>query len=665
MVYQRQLAAIMFTDIEGYTATMQMSEQKALRLKDRHREILQKTHAEYNGRIIQYYGDGTLSIFQSAVESVQCALEMQLAFRQKPEVPVRIGIHSGDVIFDEEQQVFGDGVNLTSRIESLSVSGAVLLSDKVKDEISNHPTLRTVSMGIFQFKNINRAVEVFALQHEGIIVPAGSSLKGKTVEKNVSIPAAGSAKGENGKSIAVLPFINLSNNDETYFSEGIGEELINSLSQVKGLKVASRSSSFRFNSREHDLKEVGDKLGVTTVLQGSVRKQGTKLRIGVQLINIADGFQLWSETYDRNSEDIFAIQQDVALAVTEKLKLSLLDKEKEVITRNHTRNPEAYELYLKGKYFTNKRGGHIITGLHCFQLATDLDPEFALAHTGYADACLMAAFYGLINPRELLVNAKKAAEKALSINPALCEPYCTLGCLYVFEWNWKEAEKNYYTCFQRNPVYTQAHYWYGSLYLGWVKGDFFRAETHSRIALELEPSSAVCYGLYSTLMHTSGKFREALEAAEKGLALDETSFICRMNQGWAHLFLHEYNEGVMALEDLVKRSGNYHLALFALIIAYCLVWKFQKASQLMDDLRRRSENEFIPGTVMGLSAAYLDDLDEAFIHFERAYQDKDPMLLSLKYDHWVPDSLKHDPRFDMLLERIGFPVKESKYEVVR
>ena len=301
MGQHRQLAAIMFTDIEGYTAIMQQSEQKAIGLKDRHREILQKEHQQFSGHIIQYYGDGTLSVFQSAVQAIQCALAMQQAFCQVPYVPVRMGLHIGDIIFDDNQ-IFGEGVNLASRIESLGVAGSVLISDKVNDEISNHPELKTVSVGVYQFKNIIREVEVFALDHEGLVKPVANSLAGKTEEKKESSlqRAKKNIRQIQDKSIAVLPFVNMSNDPEQeYFSDGVAEEILNSLSNLKDLKVAGRTSSFQFKGKNIDLREIGEKLDVSTVLEGSVRKQGNFLRVTVQLINVDDGFHLWSEKCQR------------------------------------------------------------------------------------------------------------------------------------------------------------------------------------------------------------------------------------------------------------------------------------------------------------------------------------------------------------------------------
>jgi len=644
MAQHRELVGIMFTDIEGYSAIMQQDEGRAIRLREHHRQILEHEHSRFNGKIVQFYGDGSLSTFQSAVEAVQCAVVMQVELR-KLEIPVRMGVHIGDVIFNDEQ-VIGDGVNLTSRIESLGIAGSVLISDKVKDEIINHPDLKTISMGNYQFKNIDRPVEVFAVNHEYLVLPAPGSLKGKTTQKKFP-----------GKSIAVLPFINMSNEPgEDYFGDGFAEEILNSLSALKDLKVAGRTSAFQFDRKNIDVREIGEKLGVNTVLEGSVRKQGQRLRVTVQLINVEDGFHLWSEKYDRSTDDIFAIQDEVASAVTEKLKVTLLENDKLRIKKSPTKNTEAYELYLKGRFYVNKRGASIATGIHYFERAIAMDPEFALAHTGYADANLMAAFYGLVPSKEVMYKAKQAAETALALDPTLCEPYCSLGCFYTcFEWNWEEGERMFRKSLELNSKYAQAHFWYGSLFLAWVKGDFFDAEKHGKIAVELDPLSPICYGMYGSILHTVGKYKEALEACKKGIELDPYSFNCHLFLGWSYLHMKQYKEAVQTFEYLASISNKHHFSQNSLILAYCTIWRFDKARALMQALRERSAKEFISATVTALSAAYLDDLDEAFAYLEKGYESRDAMMLSLRYEHWVPDSMREDPRFAKMLERIGFP----------
>jgi adenylate cyclase len=656
MSQHRQLAAIMFTDIEGYTAIMQQDEQQALSIKNRHRGVLQHEHQRYNGQIVQYYGDGTLSIFQSAVEAVECALAMQLAYRQGPQVPVRIGLHMGDVIFDEEQ-LFGDGVNLASRIESLGVVGSVLISDKVRDELLNHPELKTYSAGVYQFKNIERQVEVFALDHEGLVKPAPDTLKGKTEESKK--PRLRATKKPPPKSIAVLPLQNLSNDPEQqYFGEGVAEEIINSLSNLKNLKVAGRTSSFKFDREHADLREVGERLGVSTVLEGSVRKQGNRLRITVQLIKVDDGFHLWSERYDGNIDDIFAIQDHIATAITEKMKVTLLEKGRSRVRKTSTPNTEAYELYLKGRFYLNRRGNYIIKAINLLQQAVELDPGFALAHADYADANILAGLYGTLPPKEVMHIGKQSAETALRLDPALCEAYCSLGSYYCYIWDKAEAEKHFLKSIKVNPAYAQAHLRYGLNYLTWLKGDFAKAEEHGRIAIKLDPLSAIGFGIYAQILHASGKFREALMACKTGLELDSYSFLCNLYEGYSYLFLHEYEEAVEAFDRLMALSNKHSFTHGGLIMTLCKMGNMDRARRELDDLKQRAEKEYIVCTVIGIAAGWLNDnLDEAFHYLEKGFQEGDPLLISLKHEHWIPDAIKGDSRYLDLLERMSAPNK--------
>jgi tetratricopeptide (TPR) repeat protein len=326
------------------------------------------------------------------------------------------------------------------------------------------------------------------------------------------------------------------------------------------------------------------------------------------------------------------------------------------MTRNHRQNREAYELYLKGRFYTNRRGASIITGIQCFKMAIELDPGFALAHTGYADANLMAAFYGLVPAGQVILKAKESAERALEIDPQSCEPYCSLACYYsCFDWNWEEAEKNFRKSIEINPRYTQAHYWYASLFLVWVIGDFPEAERHGRIAVDLEPLSAICYGMCGSVLHTIGKFTEALEYCKKGTELDAYSFVSHLFKGWSLLSLKRYDEAVTTFEYLMNISNRHHFAHNSLVIAYWLKGEKEKARSIMNDLKERLVKEYIAYAVTGLAASYLGDLDDAFVYFERALVDRDPMMLSLKHEHWVPDTLKADPRYAKLLQKIGFP----------
>jgi TolB-like protein len=378
------LAAIMFTDMVGYTALMQENEQKAKSLRDKQKSILEEKIFEHKGQILQYYGDGTLSIFGSVIEAALCSVEIQNELQKEPVVPLRIGIHVGDVVYDDEG-VYGDAVNVASRIENLSVAGAVLVSEKVYDEIRNQDNLDAVSLGSYELKNVKKPLEIYALSSEGLVIPSLEDVKKKS--------------GSNEFSVAVLPFVNMSADTENeYFSDGITEEILNALSKVNGLLVTSRTSSFAFKGKNEDIRQIGHQLGVNTILEGSVRKMGNRVRITAQLINTADGYHKWSETYDRNLEDIFAVQDEISRTIAQQLsqKLSYSDI-KVPLVKPKTYNLDAYNLFLKGRYYWNKWTPEgFKKAIECNEEALTVDPDFVYAYIGLSSTYLVLGSLGYL-----------------------------------------------------------------------------------------------------------------------------------------------------------------------------------------------------------------------------------------------------------------------------
>ena len=306
MSQSRQLAAIMFTDIVGYTAMMQQNEEKAVAVIKHYNATLEKWVTQFNGQVLNYYGDGSLCIFSSATDAVNCSLAVQKELKTEPVVPLRIGLHIGEVFF-EDAKALGDGVNVASRVQSLGQENTILISEEIHDKIKNNASITTASLGHFDFKNVGKSMEVFALTNEGLSVPQRKKMEGKLKKKNFqkrNIIAALSfillvvaaffiyknffAKNDNvgtDKSIAVLPFVDMSaGKDQEYFSDGLSEELLNLLSKIPELKVIGRTSSFSFKGKNEDLRIIGEKLGVAHILEGSVRKDGNKIRVTAQLI---------------------------------------------------------------------------------------------------------------------------------------------------------------------------------------------------------------------------------------------------------------------------------------------------------------------------------------------------------------------------------------------
>ncbi len=478
----------------------------------------------------------------------------------------------------------------------------------------------------------------------------------EVITNDISIQPPGSApevskKKKLEKSIAVLPFVDMSSShDQEYLGDGLAEEILNSIVHLKDLKVAGRTSSSQFKGRNIDLREVGEKLGVSTVLEGSVRKQGDRLRITAQLINVEDGFHIWSERYDRDMDDIFAIQDEIALAITEQLKITLIEKDREKIIKTSTHNAEAYELYLKGMFHTNRRGSSALIGLEYFNQAIAIDPGYALAYTGLAAARYIAAFYSYFPGREVMQKMKQVIETAIELDNSRCEPYVQLGNYYVcLEYNWAEAEKNYLKSIEINPGFSQAHALYGMACLGFWQGKFDEAERQGRIATKLEPLSAIDYADLAWTLFTAHKFEEALQVAKTGIEIDANSFLSQRVAGLCYIALHRYNEAIKTFQNLLKISNRNQHVINSLIWAYCSNENFDEARILMNELEERSKTQYIAGTYWGLSAAWLGDVDQAFFHLENALNDHDPILITLKYAPLTPQLLSNDARFQKFI----------------
>ena len=563
MPQTRQLAVIMFADIVGYTGMMQEDESMAIKWRQKLKKKLEEVVAAHEGRILEFLGDGAVCSFISTTEGVRAAVALQLHMQSEPVVPLRIGMHTGDVIF-EENNIYGDGVNIASRLESFALPGSIFISGKAYDDIKNQKDIQSISLGKFVLKNVKEEVEIFAISNPGIKIPEVHTLEGKgeRVAEKKSIE----------KSIAVLPFVNMSNDPEQeYFSDGITEEIVNLLTHIKDLRVAGRTSSFHFKGRDIDIRLVGQKLNVRTLLEGSIRKQNLRLRITAQLINAEDGIQLWSERYDRELHDIFAIQDEIALAITEELKMTLLEKDKILINEKRTTNKEAYDLYLKGRFYLNKRGSGIKKALEYFQQASEIDPEFSLAYSGMADAYSILSFYGAIPPKEAMPLARQNAEKAIQSDPLNVEGLTTLAFINVyFDWNWTEARKRFQRVFEINPRYAPAHHWY-SYFLSYVEGRFEEGIEEAKIVAErLEPLVSLYHQVLAVTYINAGKFEEALRSARMAIELDANSFPAFRALGVSLAGLKRYEEATEALKTCAQITSRHPWPLVELAWVYSL-----------------------------------------------------------------------------------------------
>ena len=648
----RQLAAIMFTDIVGYTALMGIDEEKAFDLLRKNRQLQKPIIRHYNGRWIKELGDGVLASFSNVTEAVLCAGSIQKATAIIDDLQLRIGIHLGDIVF-ENDDVFGDGVNIASRLLSQAQAGSICVSESVHSNVINKKGITTNFLREEILKNVKDPVRIY----EVIIEPSALAEITEGTGQHDKIVTVFETVGKTPeKSIAVLPFVNMSNDTEQeYFSDGITEEILNSLSHVKDLRVAGRTSSFHFKGKNIDLREIGHLLNVNSVLEGSIRKQGNKLRITAQLINVNDGFHLWSEKYDREMDDIFAIQDEIALAITEKLKIILLEEEKAIIYKNPTENKEAYDLYLKGRFYFNKRGPGIIKALEYFQQALEKDPAFALAYTGLADAYCILALYCVMPPHEAMPKARQYAEKAIQLNASLVEAYAALAFITTFyDWNWAEAKKQFINILKLYPNYALAHYWYG-YFLSTIDCNNDEAIKLGQRAVEiLEPLVPIAHHFLAIMYINAGKFEEAIKESHKAIALDANSFPGYRGLGLSLAGLKKYDEAIEALKASAIFSARHPWALVELCWVYSLNGKENEAKEIMDELLFRSESEYISGLFLCGAAYFVKDYEKAIEFLDKAFEDRDCGLPFIKV--WPQSSfIRTDPRFQPYLKRMNFP----------
>ncbi len=639
---RRQLAAIMFTDIVGYTALMQEDERLAKLKRDRHRKVLQDSIKKYNGDILQFYGDGTLSMFKSGVEAVWCAMVIQQELKNEPSVPLRIGIHTGDIVF-EEDGVYGDGVNIASRLESLSVAGSILISEKLQDELSNQPDLKTISLGKFKLKNVKRPIEVYAVSANGIVVPSPHQLSSEKLELS--------------KSIAVLPFVNMSTDPENeYFSDGITEEILNALVKVEGLQVTSRTSSFVFKGKVTDVKEIAQKLNVNNILEGSVRKSGNKVRITAQLINAADDFHVWSETYDRNLEDIFEVQDEISkkIANTLREKLTIQQKDEKLITPA-TQNLEVYNLYLKGKYHLFKWApDEAKKGLEFLNNVIEKEENFAPAHSLIAFCYVLLGAMGHLRTSFAYGKARAHAKRAIEIDSTLADAYTSLGLVKIFtEWDLDGAYKAFQEALKLQPGDAGVHHAY-MIYLT-AADKLDEAIETIKYALKLDPLSLPINQSLGEAYLNAGRYEEALVQLNKTLELDSEFRAAIETKGWALYFLGRVEESVNTFRDYQRRTGSPLKGLAGLGYALARSGKTDEAQEILNKLNLRKQQDENVSLHMDFLVVYagLKDFDKVFFHLEKAIEDGNiGYFLRI---HPLGEEIRNDPRYEEAISKIRSP----------
>ena len=457
---------------------------------------------------------------------------------------------------------------------------------------------------------------------------------------------------DTSSSVAVIPFTNMSPDPEQeYFCEGMAEEIINSLAAVEGLRVAARSSAFQFNSKSHDAREVGAALNVKTVLEGSVRTAGRRVRVTVQLIDVDNGFQLWSERYDREMDDIFALQDEISEQVVEALKVTLGAEGKEERKRPIA-SVEAYQLYLKGLHnWYRREKDSLVKAASLFEQAAAEDPSYALAHAGVVSAYASLGLYGM-DPNEARAKAGTALDRALALDPELAEVRAAEGLKNTFlDWDWENGEREFEGAIETNPSYVLAHCWFSFL-LAWTNRSD-EAERLASRAVELDPLSPYTNASLGLVYLAAGRHEQAVGALNEALEIDSNHLLAMWLQTATSGAMGRYDEAVSLAERaaVLTERGDFYLGWLGW--AYGIAGQRDLALQIADELLSGPEGEYTRPLNLVQVYSGLGDIEQAFVWIDRALEVRDPLLFFIALPYNTP--LRSDPRFEAVRRAVGIP----------
>ena len=458
------------------------------------------------------------------------------------------------------------------------------------------------------------------------------------------------------KSIAVLPFENLSSDpDNAYFTEGIQDEILARLAKIADLKVISRASTQRYKSSPDDLPEIAKRLGVSNILEGSVQKTADRVRVTVQLINAATDAHLWGETYDRNLTDVFAAESDIARAIATTLQAKLTGSEQHALTARPTENTEAHQLYLRGRYFWNKRtGADLKKSIDYFNQAIAKDPNYALAYAGLADAYVLLSAYAEASPKDSLPQAKAAAAKALELDSTLGEAHASLAqALLAYDLNFAEATREFRRAIELNPNYATAHHWYGESVLGPL-GKFEEAIAEARRALELDPLSVIINADFGSALTNARRYDQAIEQLRKTVEMDPGFYYAHWTlgnalelKGFNEEAIAEYRKAIALNDDPLPQALLGHL--------YAKLGRKDEALAILKqlrELRESSKERYVSPYNLALIHIGLGQKNEAIQLLEETYEERDGYNIVFIKVEVLLDPLRGDPRFEALVQKV-------------
>ncbi|MBI2947074.1 MAG: hypothetical protein HYY23_05475 [Verrucomicrobia bacterium] len=686
----RKLAAIMFTDMVGYTALTQRNEKLALELLEEHRRVLRELFPKFNGREIETTGDGFLVEFASALEAARCAIEIQrtLATRNisvppENQIHVRIGIHVGDVV-QKEGRLLGDGVNIAARLQPLAEPGGICISVDVARQIQHNLEATVVNVGEKELKNVKLPMEVCRIvlpwekqpSHLPLrvtrswlqtpaqvvavvllflcLVIASTSFLRRHERASLSSTNTASAVSPPGmaprlRSVAVKPLDYIAGDtNQMYLADGMTETLLRYLSDIRALRVPGRSTVMSYKGSSKTIKQMAAELEVDAIVEGSIQRDANRVLITVQLIEAASDRHLWSTNYVREMSDFFKVQSEVAQAIAAEIGVQLTPQDQRRLADVRPTVPAAVEAYLQGRHQWNRRAPEALRkAIDLFEKAVQLDPGFALGHAGLADAYCIAPATIDVPTHETYDKARAAAVRALELDDQLAEPHVSLGFLLAnVDWKWREAETHFLQAIALKPDYPPAHYWYAYQLL--VKqGRTNEALVQAQLALKLDPAASATRGNYTMVLIAAGRHEAAIRQAQIILEL-EPEFI-QANWGLlrAYIGLGQYAEAIEAGKRF-RAQYNRPWVWGVLGYAYAADGQKEPALKLLDELKGQTP---IPRVPVAQIQAALGLKREALESLQLAYEERERDLAFLRI-YPLFDRLRAEPRFQELLKKM-------------
>ncbi|HET6598170.1 MAG TPA: tetratricopeptide repeat protein [Anaerolineales bacterium] len=646
---ERRLAAIMFTDMVGFTALAQRNEFLAIQLLEEQRRLIRALLGKYKGREIEAIGDAFFVEFASSLDAVHCAVAIQSTLKDwneqyPPEsrALIRIGIHLGDVLH-RGREVSGDAVNIASRIEPLAPPGGVCVTAPVYASVLNKVEYQFETIGTPNLKNVFTPIEVYCIAGYGEDTGQLGPLK-------VELPK---------DRIAVLPFVNISPDQvDEYFADGMTEELISSVSMISGLKVIARTSVMRYKRAHKPIAQIGRELNVGSILEGSVRKVGTKIRISVQLVETSKEVPSWSHKYDREVKDVFAIQSEIAQHVAEALKDHIFGGKHREEPRTTTFSTEAYISYLRGRQLWNRRSEEDLKkAISFFEKAISIDANYARAYVGLADTYATLALLEFMAPKEAYPKAKEAVRKALVLNPGLSAAHTSLGLIkFQYDWDWRGAEEEFKEAISTNFNYAPAHHYFAD-YLK-AMGRFEEALAEIEKARELDPLSLAINIGVGHVLYLSGQYDRAIEEYKRAVELEPGFMAVHVWFGRPYLEKGMYDEAIAELETAVALSGESTIALAMLGHGLASAGRGDEAMKILERLKEKARSQYVPSYWIAVIYNGFRDKEQVIAWMEKAFEERSSWLVWSNVEPrfaWLRD----DPEFAELMRAMRFPVKST------